>query len=245
MPWSMPRRNASRAGARPCQRDATNANGVWHCSRQRYLSALNWNSPAAGEHRGAGDPAVEREPRNCAPPIHASAGVEPRAPRRRTRTTRRRSRRSRAPTSRVPSGRPRVIARNRPSSGYVVGSIIAAIISTHASACRTQRHDDRAARNRAAQLAERARIEPAAVIDVARVRARRSTAHSTPHAATASAAEQHRQQRRCARRSARVAPSASRTRRHRRSARRRYASNTNVLCSALWPLMLMSLPRPA
>ena len=61
-PWSTPMRNASRAGARPCQREATNASGVRHCSRQRYFRALNWNSARRREHRGAYHPGPVGEP---------------------------------------------------------------------------------------------------------------------------------------------------------------------------------------
>lgn len=46
-PWWAPSTKASRAGARPRQCDITQLIGVRHCSRQRYLSRLNWNAPAS------------------------------------------------------------------------------------------------------------------------------------------------------------------------------------------------------
>ena len=152
-PWSMPIRSASRAGARPCQRDATNPNGAWHCSRQRYLSALNWNAPAAASTPARDDPAVERQPRR-ARRKRAQRQVGDVRERRRTRARRRGSRRRPASASRPASGRAAVMRRNIASSGQVVGSIIAAIISTQASAwtpagATTLRHETHA-RTRAA-----------------------------------------------------------------------------------------------
>jgi hypothetical protein len=110
----------------------TKANGVRHWSRQRYFSALNWNSPAAASTTA---PAIQPcpashglRPPSQATPASSACAISPNANHATkkpasTRTSRRRA-----------SARERVMTRKMPSTGYVVGSIIAAIISTHASA---------------------------------------------------------------------------------------------------------------
>ena len=65
-PWSMPIRNASRGGDRPCQRAFTKPKGVRHRSRQRYLSALHWKRPAPVSTAAPTSPAVGDEPRGAA-----------------------------------------------------------------------------------------------------------------------------------------------------------------------------------
>ena len=91
-------------------------NGVWHCSRQRYLSALNWNAPAPASTAAPSSPAVRPSPRQRArPPMQRAR--RPRARRGRTRTRRRRTRRRRAPRAARASGRPATMRRNSASSG--------------------------------------------------------------------------------------------------------------------------------
>ena len=87
-PWSKPMRNASRRGARPCQRALTKLNGVRHRSRQRYLSALNWNAPAP-----ASTTAPTTQPWAVSQPTLRGAGVQ-QAVDRRERADRSRARRS-------------------------------------------------------------------------------------------------------------------------------------------------------
>ena len=207
-------------GARPCQRAVTNANGVWHCSRQRYLSALNWNAPAPGQHRRAERPSRGSRSARQRAARPTAAPRRPRARRGRTRTTRRRSPRPRAPTSRPASGRPATMRRNSASTGYVVGSIIAAIISTHAQRVQHRGHDDRrpAAPRGRARPAQR-QVAPAAV---RRDSGRRDCALHQPSAAQASARqrdEQRAEQQRATRRAG--AEARRRGRPHRRAAARR------------------------
>ena len=128
-------RSASREGDTPCQREATNPKGVRHSSRQRYLRALHWNSPAPAS--------------TAAPIIQPLATNHPlRAAAQRTAASTRwaaipnASQAARNPSttsaaSRPASGRAPVIRRNIASSGKLVGSIIAAIISTQAAAWST------------------------------------------------------------------------------------------------------------
>src|SRR5205823_4877680 len=121
------------AGARPCQRAATNANGVWHCSRQWYLSALHWNAPApASTAAPIIQPLATNQLSRAAAKRSISSAPCARSPKashtaKKPTTT--------SATSRPACGRSRVIRRNMAISGNAVGSIIAAIISIHADAC--------------------------------------------------------------------------------------------------------------
>ena len=194
-PWSTPMRNASRDGARPCQRDTTNANGVWHCSRQRYLSALNWKSARARQHGRADHPAVGDEPAACRGTAHCRAVVgrvrdEPEREPDGDEARKRRARQARAASGRAADDaakdrqqRKRRRQHHRRDHQHPGERV------QH-----RRHHDDRPAGTARHKRGERASVAPAAVVEVARRTGSRSTATRSPTRATRQREEQRREQ---------------------------------------------------
>ena len=242
-----PERRLRASGARPCQRALTKPNGVRHCSRQRYLSALNWNSAGAREHRRADDPAVRHAAiaeRAAARTSRASTRVRDEAERE---PRGEEARRRRSATSRAGVG-----ARCRDAAEDREQRTASSAASSPRSSAPTRAHAAPPARRcspcgNARQSAasapasaqppcvERSAPYGLALHDQSATHASAASATSSATSARASraVAERARPRPRCRG----LAPAQPRDRAG--DVRR---ANTNVLCSALWPLMSRSMP---